>query len=110
MEAQANHKNRSRKKAWPKQPTIAAFMRWMFLGRPRWEIHRHERILSYLAAEGVPCAQIAEEIEKQGGSAEIYRKAVAAYPRQRKKARAQAKTTVVDIDQADKFELRNASQ
>ena len=78
---------------------------------PRQEVHRRERILTYLSAEGVPCAEIAHEIDKRGGIGEVNRAAVAAYPRQRKKTRVEARieeavSSEAEIKQAGKIQLK----
>jgi hypothetical protein len=110
--ARADHEGgRSRKKAWPKQPTIVALLRYLFPAISRQEVHRRERILTYLSAEGVPCAEIAHEIDKRGGIGEVNRAAVAAYPRQPKKARVEARikeavSSEAEIKQAGKIELK----
>jgi hypothetical protein len=110
--ARADHEGgRSRKKAWPKQPTIVALLRYLFPAIPRYKVHRRERILTYLSAEGVPCAEIAREIDKRGGIAKVYRAAVAAYPRRHKKARVEARieeavSSKAEIKQAGRIELK----
>jgi hypothetical protein len=110
--ARVDHEGgRSRKKAWPKQPTIVALLRYLFPAISRQEVHRRERILTYLSAEGVPYAEIAHEIDKRGGIGEVNHAAVAAYPRQPKKARVEARieeavSSEAEIKQAGKIELK----